>query len=669
MIQRILFFLLLLQSVAFAGAQEYDTLIRNGRVVDGSGNPWIYADLGIKGDRIAFIGHAGPETRAKHTIDAAGLIVAPGFIDMLGQSEMTLLIDKQAVSKLTQGITTEFTGEGESIAPQNDATIAEQKDFLEHYHLRIDWQSLGEYFARLEKQGSGINLGTYVGAAQLRRIAVGTDNRPATPQELKQMEEMVEDAMNDGAFGVSSALIYAPGSYASTEELIELAKVAGRSGGIYASHIRNEGDSEMQALEEAFRIGREGNLPVEIFHLKIAGKANWGKISDVIHAIENARASGVDVNADQYPYIASATSLGAVIPPAYHAGGEDAFVARLKDPAVRAQIRKELGSPPQGSLENMWRGIGDPQGILIVSVLNPDLKRFEGKNLAQIAAAQNKDPFDAMLDFVIADHDNTGAVYFEMSEPDVRLAMQQPWVSVDNDYSAINPEGPLGDSKSHPRAYGSFPRILGKYVRDEHVLTLEEAIRKFTSLPAQREGLHERGLLRTNYFADITIFDPKTIRDVATFEDPNRTSVGIEYVLVNGVLSLEHGKVTGQLGGRPLRGPGYYARNTNPEGLPLPGEVRGVITDDQGYPIGRTWVTLQDGAGKELGKMQTRYDGRYAIPYSLRCWGCILRVERMGFAPASHTFDYNGANSLWFSFVLQRNGKVARNPATKAVRK
>ena len=313
---------LVLSSLAAAQQQQpFDTLIRNGRVVDGSGNPWIYADVGIVGDRIAFVGHAAPDVKAKRTIDATGLIIAPGFIDMLGQSELTLLIDKQAVSKLTQGITTEITGEGESVAPQNDATIAAQKDFLDHYHLTIDWQSLDEYFRRLEKQGSGINLGTYVGAAQLRRIAVGTENRPATAAELKQMEEMVDDAMNDGALGVSSALIYAPGNYASTEELIALAKVAARSGGIYASHIRNEGDSEMQALDEAFRIGREANIPVEIFHFKAAGKENWGKMPQAIAAVEKARAEGIDVNADQYPYIASATSLGAVIPPQYHAGG------------------------------------------------------------------------------------------------------------------------------------------------------------------------------------------------------------------------------------------------------------------------------------------------------------------------------------------------------------
>jgi dihydroorotase/N-acyl-D-amino-acid deacylase len=645
--------LLLLSLCAFAQNPQYDVLIRNGRVVDGSGNPWVYADVGIIGDRIAFVGSVDPQATAKRTIDAKGLIVAPGFIDMLGQSEINLLIDRQAVSKLTQGITTEITGEGESVSPQNDETIAAAKDYLDHYKLTIDWSGLDEYFRRLEKQGAGINLGTYVGAAQLREIAVGRDNRAPTAAELKQMTEMMEDAMDDGAMGVSSALIYAPGSYAQTDELIALATVAAQHGGIYASHIRNESDTEMQALEEAFRIGREAHIPVEIFHLKCSGRQNWGKMPQVIAAIERARGEGIDVTADQYPYIASATSLGATIPASYHAGGTDAFMTRLQDPTTRAAIRKQLEAPTGGAVENMWHGAHGPEGILVVSVLNPDLKKYEGKTIAQIAAAENKDPMDALFDTVIADRDNTGAVYFTMSEDDVRLAMQQPWVSVDNDYGAISPTGPLGDSKSHPRAYGSFPRILGKYVRDEHVLGLENAIRKFTSLPAQRVKLVNRGLLRPDYFADITIFNPETVHDVATFDDPNRPSVGIEYVLVNGVLSLEHGQVTGQTGGRPLRGPGWLGRVKSPDGLPIPGKIQGVITDEQGWPVGRVNITLKDAAGKTVGSYRTRYDGRYGITYESPCQHCSLHVERMGYSSGDRALDYNGANSLWFSFSLK----------------
>lgn len=463
----------------------------------------------------------------------------------------------------------------------------------------------------------------------------------------------VDDAMSDGAMGVSSALIYAPGSYAKTEELIALAKAAAAKGGVYASHIRNEGDSEEQALNEAFRIGREANIPVQIFHLKVSGKQNWGKMPQVIEAIEKARAGGIDVTANQYPYTASATSLGAIIPPKHHEGGTDAFVKRLQDPAARAQIREELQGG-SNAFENMWRGTGGPSGVMVVSVLNPDLRKFEGKTIAQIAQMENKDPLDAAIDLVVADRDNVGAVYFSMSEDDVKLAMRQPWVSVGTDYGEVSPTGLLGESKSHPRAYGSFARILGKYVREEHVLRLEDAVRKFSSLPAQQVKLENRGLLKPGYFADVTIFDPEKVKDVATFEDPNRTSVGFEYVFVNGVLALEHDKVTGQMGGRPLRGPGYMMRDYVPQGLPVRGKVQGVVTDDGGYPLPRTAVTLADVSGKVLGKADTKKDGRYEFVLEQPCKGCSVKAERMGFAAQTHTgINYNGSNSLWFSFALK----------------
>ncbi len=636
--------------------QQYDVLIRNGRVVDGAGNPWVYADVGIVGDRIAFVGRADKNVTAKRTIDATGLVVAPGFIDMLGQSEVNLLIDKQALSKLTQGITTEITGEGGSIAPLNDRIIAESQDFLDHFHLKFDWQSLDEYFTRLEKQGAGVNLGTYVGAAQVRDFVIGQADREPTPDELKQMQGLVEDAMQQGAMGVSSALIYAPGSYARTEELIALAKVASQYGGIYATHMRNEGETEMQALDEAFRIGREANLPVEIFHLKSSGMDNWGKMPQVIAAIEKARAEGIDVTADQYPYTASATSLGAIIPPKYHEGGTDAFVARLKDPAVRAAVRQQLEAKSMGSVENMWRGVGGPEGVLVVSVLSPQLKQYEGKTVAQIAALQQKDPLEAVMDLVIADRDNVGAVYFSMREDDVRLAMQQPWVSVGTDYGEVSPTGPLSESKVHPRAYGSFPRILGKYVREEHALTLENAIRKFTSLPAQREKLDHRGLLHPDYFADITVFDPVTVSDLATFANPSIPSRGIEYVFVNGVLSLEHGQVTGKLGGRPLRGPGWLGRDYSEDGLPPHGGVEGFVTDEDGWPLPRTKVTFTDAQGKVIGTATTKKDGRYEILDPAGCVGCSITAERMGFVAQRRKADYNGSNSLWFSFAMKRTG-------------
>jgi N-acyl-D-amino-acid deacylase len=636
-------------------AQQYDVLIRNGRVVDGSGNPWTYADVAVIGDRIAFVGHASPLVTAKRTIDAKGLIVAPGFIDMLGQSEFNLLVDKQAVSKLTQGVTTEITGEGESIAPTNEKLNAEHADLFQHYQVTGDWRSLAEYFQRLTRQGSGINLGTYVGAAQIRRIVIGSADRAPTPAELKDMEIAVDDAMSDGAMGVSSALIYAPGSYAQTDELIALAKAAAAKGGVYASHIRNEGDSEGDALNEAFRIGREANIPVQIFHLKVSGQQNWGKMPVVIEAIEQARASGIDVTANQYPYTASATSLGAIIPPKYHEGGTDAFVARLQDPATRAQIRKELEGA-SGSFENMWRGTGGPSSVMVVSVLNPEYRKFEGKTVAEIGAMEKKDPLDAAFDLIIADRDNVGAVYFSMSEDDVMLAMRQPWVSVGTDYGEVSPTGPLGESKSHPRAYGSFARILGKYVREEHILRLEDAIRKFTSLPAQQVKLENRGLLLPGYFADITIFDPEKVKDVATFADPNRTSVGFERVFVNGVLALEHDKVTGQMGGRPLRGPGYMMRDYLPDGLPPRGTVQGVVTDDGGYPVAHATVTLSDAEGKVLGMDNTKKDGRYEIVLEQPCKACSVKVERMGFVTQSKSaISYNGSNSLWFGFAMKRS--------------
>jgi len=634
-------------------AQQYDVLVRNGKLIDGSGNPWTYADVGIIADRVAFVGHAAPNVSAKRTIDATGLVVAPGFIDMLGQSEFNLLIDKSGVSKLTQGVTTEITGEGDSIAPTNDALNAEHADVLEHFKVNADWRSLEEYFQKLAKQGSALNLGTYVGAAQVRRLVIGNANRAPTPEELKDMEIAVDDAMSDGAMGVSSALIYAPGNYATTDELIALAKVAAAKGGVYASHMRSEGDAEFEALDEAFRIGREAKISVQIFHLKVAGKQNWGNMPKVIAAIEAARGEGIDVTANQYPYVAGATSLGAIVPPKYHDGGTDAFVARLKDPATRAQIRDDLQKKGAG-FENLWLSAGTPDGILVADVLSTDLKQYEGKTVAQIARMQNKDPLEAALDLIVADRDNVGAVYFMMSEDEVKLALKQPWVSVGTDHPEVSPTGPLSEGKAHPRGYGSFAHILGKYVRDEHVITLEDAIRKFSSLPAQQAKLENRGLLRPGYFADITIFNPATVKDVATFEDPNRTSVGFEYVFVNGVLELEHDKVTGQLGGRPLRGPGYIMHEYLPDGLPARGKLQGVVTDAGGYPMPRSTVTLTGPDGKVVGTAGTKKDGRYELPLEQPCKGCSLKASRMGFAPQNRDgVNYNGSNSLWFSFILK----------------
>jgi dihydroorotase/N-acyl-D-amino-acid deacylase len=644
--------LLLASSLLAQQAPTYDVLIRNGRVVDGSGNPWTYADIGVVGDRIAFIGTADKDVTAKKTIDAKGLVVAPGFIDMLGQSEAYLLIDKQAISKITQGVTTEVTGEGGSIAPLNERLVNEAKPFTEHFKLQLDWKTLDEYFNRLEKQGAGVNLATFVGATQVRQVVIGDEDRPPTADELKLMREIVDDAMSDGALGISSSLIYAPAFYAKTEELIELAKVASAKGGAYATHMRNESDHENAAIDEALRIGKEANIPVEIFHLKVAGKQNWGKMKEVAAKIEAARAAGTDVTADQYPYPAGATSLGAAIPPKYHDGGTQKFIGRLKDPEIRKQIKADLARTDDTDFEKLYAGSGGASGVLILSVLNPELKQYEGKTVAQMAQSQGKDPADALMDMVIADQDNVGAAYFMIGEEDIRTAMQQPWVSVGTDFSAVSPTGPLSESKAHPRAYGSFTRILGKYVREEKLLRLEDAIRKFTSLAAQRVKLDNRGLLKQDYFADITIFDPQTVSDVATFEDPNRISKGIQYVLVNGVVEIDNGKITGEIGGRPLRGPGYINRGVAADGMRPKGKIQGVLTGVDGYALPRATVTLLDPNGKQVATAPTKRDGRYEIVYESGCMGCTLRAERLGFTKQEKKIDYNGANALWFSFAL-----------------
>jgi N-acyl-D-amino-acid deacylase len=538
-----------------ANAGDYDLIIRNGHVIDGTGNPWYAADVGVRDDRIAAIGDLH-EAHAKREIDAKGRIVSPGFIDMLGQSEVSLLIDNRSLSKLSQGITTEITGEGGSIAPQNEKTIAPQKPFLDHYKLTIDWTTLDGYFRRLEKQGTPLNISTYVGSAQVREAVIGDDDRAPTPTELEQMKALVEQAMKDGALGLSSALIYPPNIYAKTDELIALAQVASRYGGLYATHMRSEGVSEMPALAEAIRIGREANLPVEIFHLKVSGKPRWGGMKNVVAAIQIARDSGLDIAADMYPYTAGATALASALPPWAADGGVQKLLERLKDPAIRARIKKELaGDHPDW--ENLFFDCGGAAGVLIASAENPDLKQFAGKTLDFVAKAWTKSPEDTLMDFVIADQAQTGAIYFMASEEDLRTGLSQLWTSIGLDAGEMSLDGPLYEPHTHPRAMGSMPRFLGRYVRGEHLLSLEAAIRKITSLPAQREHLESRGLLKPGYFSDITIFDPVTIIDHADFTKPDQLSEGIDFTIVNGQVEYEHGKLTGATAGRVLRGRGW----------------------------------------------------------------------------------------------------------------
>ena len=475
---------------------------------------------------------------------------------MLGQSELTILVDPRLPSKIYQGITTEITGEGGSVAPLNDAIIRADHTGYEHYHITPDWRTLREYFARLEKQGMGINLASYVGATQVRRMILGDDDKQPAPEQLDQMKALVQQAMRDGAVGLSTALVYAPAPYAKTEELIALAEEASKFGGIYATHMRDEGDRVIPAIDEALRIGREAHIPVEIWHIKVAGKENWGRMPEVVAKINAARTEGVDISANTYAYTAWFNTMSAFIPPWAHDGGDVKLVERLKDPAMRQRIRKDLLTS-SNTWQNEWQEIPGPESVLIGVVQNPKLLPLQGKTLAEIAKLWNKDPMDALFDLLSEDNAFTEVAVFGMSEPDVALALQQPWVSIDNDSEGTSPEGILGQEHPHPRAYGTFPRILRKYVREEKKLTLEDAIRKFSALPAQRMRLIDRGVLKAGMWADLVVFDPTTIRDVATFDNPNQLSQGMEYVLVNGVAVIDQGKMTGGKPGKVLRGQGY----------------------------------------------------------------------------------------------------------------
>jgi N-acyl-D-amino-acid deacylase len=563
MIIRVLFSLILIGMLLFslvsnantASAPQYDLIIKNGQVIDGSGRPGYTADLAIKSDRIVRIGSLKSATAAR-VIDAAGMVVAPGFIDMLGQSETYLLIDPRAMSKVMQGVTTEVTGEGESIAPINERLIKEQDEFNRRFNLTIDWRTLAEYFLRFERQGAGVNVATFVGATQVREYVIGFDNRPPTPAEMEQMKELVASAMKDGALGVSTSLQYVPARFAQTDEIVELAKVARQYGGIYATHQRSEGNALDESLKEVFEIARRAQIPVEIWHLKTAYKNNWGRMPEVLEKFRRARAQGLDITADIYPYIAGSTSLSASLPPWILEGGTEKMLSRLRDARIRQHLKKEIMTD-SSDWENIYLGSAGAPGILIGAVVNRDLEAMQGKRLSQIAEEQGKESLEAMFDLILADNGQTGAIYFMMNEDDLRAAMRAPFVSFCTDSGARATDGPLSRAKSHPRGWGSYPRILGRYVREEKVLALPQAIHKMTGRPAARVGLRDRGLLRQGYYADITIFDPQRVIDRATFEMPNQYPEGIKYVITNGQLSVDDGKRTAALAGRVLRGPGY----------------------------------------------------------------------------------------------------------------
>ena len=536
--------------------RAYDVIIVGGRVVDGTGAPWFRADVGVMGDRIAAIGDLS-EAPAESRIDAGGLVIAPGFIDMLGQSEFNVLVDSRAASKITQGITTEVTGEGASIAPVNDRMMEASKSSYAHYGVEQDFRTLEEYFSRLKESPPAINIATFIGSGGIRDFVIGREDRRASPEELDEMKQMVARAMEAGALGLSASLQYVPDRFNSTDELVAMASVAAEYGGIYITHQRSEGNLIFESLDEVFEIAERAAIPAEVWHLKTAYKANWGKMGEVLERFEVARARGLDVTANQYPYIRASNGLDACLPVWVREGSTEEMLSRLKDASLRERIKTDMAADDVTEWENQWYGSGGAEGVMLSSVLDPELRKYEGKTMAQIGAEMGKDPRDALMDLVIADGGESSCIISIMNEEDVRTALKHPLVSVDTDSSARAEDGPFSETKSHPRAWGTFPRILGKYVREEALLTLEEAVRKMTSRPAARVKLMDRGILRAGMAADITVFNPATITDVATFEDPTHYSVGVRYVFVNGRAVVSEGEITDERPGRVLRGPGY----------------------------------------------------------------------------------------------------------------
>lgn len=527
----------------------FDLVIAGGRVVDGSGSSAYEADIAVNGDTIVRIGRMDPDarTRARRVIDAQGLVVSPGFIDIHTHSDYALLVDGTAQSAIRQGVTTDILGESDSAGPVQGR--ARRPDA---YGIRPDWRTLGEYFRKLESGGISINVASFVGATQVRTCVLGEESRAPTRAEMEQMKQLVVEAMRDGALGLSVALLVPPNTYHTTPQLIELASVVKPFGGIYFTHIRSEGEGIHSAIGEALEIGEKAGVPVEILHLKIAGRRLWGRMKEVCDLIEQARGRGLRASANQYPYIAGQNNLVALIPPWAMEGGRSRMLQRLKQPVERSRIERDLYRGIPGWY-NHYLAMEGWQGCLVASVKSEMNKKYEGKSIAEIAQLSGKKPADVVFDLLLEEQGSVPAVYFLMSEEDVRRAMKMPWVSIGSDGSAARPEGILGAGKPHPRWYGTFPRVLGKYVREERVLSLEEAIRKMTSLNAEKLGIRDRGLLREGKKADITILDANGVIDRATFENPHQYPVGIEYVVVNGVLVLEKGWHLGVKPGRVLR--------------------------------------------------------------------------------------------------------------------
>ncbi|HEY1494681.1 MAG TPA: D-aminoacylase [Candidatus Solibacter sp.] len=553
MLRRIL---ILLACAAVGGAQEYDLVISGGRVVDGSGNSWFLGDVAVRGDRIAHITPAGMlrDAAAKQRIDARGLVVAPGFIDIQGASQGPLLGgDGRVVSHVAQGITTEIMGEGWTAAPSNEKTLESMQSLGRAGAVsRFDGpHGFDTWLRAMEEHGASLNFGSFVGAATVRQYVKGMQEGAATAAELEQMQGLVRNAMLDGAFGVASALIYPPGNYAGTRELAGISKAMAPYGGIYITHMRSEADHFTESIAEALEIGREAGVPVEIYHLKAAGRRNWAKMGEAIALIERARRAGQDAGADMYPYTAGATGLTACFPPWTAADGK--LFDNLADPAVRAKIRAEMGQPVT-EWENMGQLAG-PENILIVALNQPQNQAFAGKRLAEIAKLQNKDWRDAAMDLVLTEHRRVETIYFLMSEDNLALQLKLPWIKIGTDSVGLNPEN--AKDLTHPRSYGTFPKILGEFVREKKVMPLEEAVRKMTSATARRLSISDRGLLQAGMFADVVIFDADTIGDNATYEKPHQLPTGIKYVIVNGTTVMKDGVHTGAKPGKVVRGPGW----------------------------------------------------------------------------------------------------------------
>jgi N-acyl-D-amino-acid deacylase len=535
-------------------AEQYDVIIRGGTVYDGSGAEGVRSDVGIRGDRIARVASLQGSAAAT-VIDARGLAIAPGFINMLSWSTESLLVDGRSLGEIKQGVTTQIFGEGDSMGPLTPEMKRRRLDAQGDVRFDITWTTLGEYLQELERRGVSQNVASFVGATTIREHVVGLEDRQATPEQLEEMRRLVRQEMEAGALGIGSSLIYAPAFYASTEELIELCRAAAPYRGKYISHLRSEGNRLIEAVEEFLRIAREAKVPAEIYHLKAAGQRNWSKMDRVIEMVEKARADGLKITADMYTYPAGATGLDASMPPSALDGGYEALFARLRDPDERSRIREAIRTPTD-EWENLYLAAGSAERVLLVDFKKPSMKKYTGMTLAEVAKLRNEDPVDTIMNLVMEDESRVGTVYFMMSEANIRKQMRLPWVSFGSDAASMAPEPPFTRSATHPRAYGNFARVLGLYVREERVLRLGEAVRKLSALPATNLELGGRGYIRPGLFADVVVFDPRTVKDTATFEKPHQLAAGMRHVLVNGVHVLRDGEHTGAKPGRALRGPG-----------------------------------------------------------------------------------------------------------------